>query len=281
MERTHYDHFLGLYKYMPNVVFIIDAEMTENSDNCTVELRNNIQQILDETNEFENITLDEIMNELKQNFYALSKENKESYIIDILQKWVEFEPYFDIRDERQYYWIDGMTVDTYTDFYNIAKQVIRKSENILAFLKATIFEKYLSLCYKKKQQFFKLLSAYCYLIDIDFSLLQEKVATPPQTTKTKDYSALLKDLSVYIEKIKIDEFNNIINNHSFTLGTPKANWIGEKVAACYFCDHLKMSHKAWNKLFCFPDGRKLHGKHKDKLDKGSPIIAILKTHIDK
>lgn len=174
-----------------------------------------------------------------------------------------------------------MSVDANTDFYKTAKDIIIKNKPILVRLKASIFEKYIFCCYEKRKEFFDRLKFTCKRLDIDFSLLQEKAAVPPQTTKTKDYSALLKDLSVYIEKIKIDEFNNIINNHSFTLGTPKANWIGKKVAACYFCDHLKMSHKVWNKLFCFPDGRKLHGKHKDKLDKGSPIIAILETHIDK
>lgn len=93
-----------------------------------------------------------------------------------------------------------------------------------------------------------------------------------------DYSELLSELSGYISGINANEFTNIIEHHSMTSGTPPARWIGEKVDACYFCDHLNMTHKEWNKLFYFPDGKKIHTKYKDKLDKGSPINEILKTH---
>lgn len=187
MDRTYYDHFFALYKHVHDVVYTIWSGKTESNDNYTIELRNSIQQILNETNEFENILLDVILNEIEQILYPLTKKNKKSYIIGILRQWVQFAPYFDIRNEQEIYWIEGNTVNANYEFYKTAKDTIRKNERILVLLKASVFEKYLFGCYQKQQQFFKLLSDFCYLLDIDFNKLQVKVATPPENTNQKEF----------------------------------------------------------------------------------------------
>lgn len=103
----------------------------------------------------------------------------------------------------------------------------------------------------------------------------------PEPERLADHSKLLEALNEHITGINTNEFTNIIERQLITPGTPPARWIGEKVDACYFCDHLNITHRVWNKLFYFPDGKKIHTKYKDKLEKGSPIIEILKTHLSK
>jgi len=98
----------------------------------------------------------------------------------------------------------------------------------------------------------------------------------------QDHSKLFVELNKYITGISAKEFTNIIQYHSTTPGTPPAIWKGEKVDACYFCDEIEMAYSKWSKLFCFPDGKKLHAKYKDKNNRQfTPILKILRSHLKK
>lgn len=291
MGLDNYDRFFGLFEHINHVAFVIEGDWTENKDNCTVELRDNVQKILDDTEDFRNIPLDSIMDEIKEKLTSLTKENKECYIIGLLQKWANTASYFDIQNERDEYWIEGHLVPSNNDLLVTVKEVISKYEKKpMMLLKAKNIEKYLTYCYWFYKDFFSKMDDYCRLIDIDFYSLYNKVITPPQTKnntdnsneKQPDHSKLLVALNNYITGIIPAEFTNIIEYHTFSPGTAKALWIGKKkVDAWRFCKQLNMTIEAWNSAFRFPDNKKLHGKYKDKLDKDSPIIAILKTHLDK
>jgi len=98
---------------------------------------------------------------------------------------------------------------------------------------------------------------------------------------TPVYSVLLIELSKYMTGINANEFKNIIENHTLTPGTPKAVWIGKPVDAYRFVTFIKMDLPTFNKYFSLPNGRKLRHNDRDKLDKGSPIIDILKAHLQK
>lgn len=102
-----------------------------------------------------------------------------------------------------------------------------------------------------------------------------------QISQVKGYSDLFEALSKYITGISDREFTNIISDSRLDTGTQKAKWIGEKVDACYFADYLKMAYRDWNKCFLFNDSKPLHKKYQDKLEKGSPVLDILKQYLPK
>lgn len=220
MEITKYEHFFDLYKHLNDAVFSIWTKTTEIDSDYTIELKNNIGKILIETDGFNAISFDSIMNDIKQFLFTLTKENKESYIMGILQEWVKFVPLFDIHDKRKTYWIDGNLSDPNNDFVNAAKNSIRKNEQPLVLLKASVFEQYLFCCYRGKQQFFKLLSDFLYILDIDFNLLQDKVYTPPQISNKKNDSVFSAELSKYSTNTNPSDFwknkaiKNLINENA-------------------------------------------------------------------
>lgn len=101
-----------------------------------------------------------------------------------------------------------------------------------------------------------------------------------------DYTELLKALSKYLSGINVVEFTNIIEDHSITAGTPKANWIGKPVDAHRFATFIDMKLPDFNKCFegiKTKDGKARKLKHGDKErdEIGSPIIEILNTHLNK
>lgn len=169
------------------------------------------------------------------------------------------------------------------DYYFIEKkdgQFIEKDDGTLSVEKGKEIEYEQLIEINGMKQFRLLLKRYQRIL---LRLITEITTdrNKPEPERLADHSTLLVALNKYITGINANEFTNIIEHHSMTPGTPQARWIGEKVDASYFCDLLNMTNKEWNKLFCFPDGKRIHSKNKDKLDKGSPIIEILKSHLSK
>lgn len=104
---------------------------------------------------------------------------------------------------------------------------------------------------------------------------QEDEATP-------DYSELLKELHDYIDGINVTEFNNIINYHLLTPGTPPAKWRTKRVDAHNFATIIGMTIPQFNNCFSFSDGKKLQHNYKDRNDlKDQPIVKILRQYFDK
>jgi hypothetical protein len=104
-----------------------------------------------------------------------------------------------------------------------------------------------------------------------------------------DHSELLKQLSKYITGINAIEFTNIIEYHSITDGTPRANWNGQPADAFRFAKHenINMSNSAFHKYFKeFPkkngnETRKLHNSDKNENCPNSELTAILDSYFSK
>lgn len=117
------------------------------------------------------------------------------------------------------------------------------------------------------------------LLKTEAELNNKENATLDIITNTVDYSEHLNALSKYISGINVVEFTNIIEQHSLTIGTPKARWEGLPADAHRFATFFKMKLPAFNKCFSLSIGRKL--RHNDKNETISPINAILKAHFNK
>ena len=115
----------------------------------------------------------------------------------------------------------------------------------------------------------------------------EKIQEIGKPESLPDHSQLMAALGKYITGINAKEFTNIINNHSITTGTPRAEWIGKPVDAHRFATFIGMKVTTWNK--CFTDlkdrsgnPRPLKDGDKEKKEwKDAPINEILRNHLNK
>lgn len=118
-----------------------------------------------------------------------------------------------------------------------------------------------------------------FIVLANYQIFDEYFHSKLETKVITDHSVLLSALSKYVTGINAVEFTNIIEHHSLTPGTPKASWIGSKADAHRFATIKEMKIPEFNNCFSFPDGTKL--RHNDKNETHSPIIDILKNHLEK
>jgi len=310
METKLYKEFLNLFTYLSEAGSIISDSNAYND-----ELRLKMIGFMKNANEI-NQPNENLFDEIKEKL-MLNTLDKEGYLVCILRDFKDISAYLDISADKEYCTSQDSPAlkmgniyysNVHISIHRLLERYCHWIEPILDYSTATVPEKYVIRCFHAYDVFFRHLDTLCLNFKLDLADIQAQLKVQvferdnadlicngysEETIKRivnnkrdknlthdePDHTELFKALNKYITGINAIGFTNIIKHHSLTLGTPKAMWIADKVDACYFADFLPMTYAKWNKCFYFEDGKLLHKKFKDKLQKGSPVLDILNQYL--
>jgi len=275
MENKLYSRFLGLFDSLNKAALII-CQVLEEED-----YKEEIQNILYQTNEYLNIPYENIQKEIEHNLFD-SKDKEEVYIIRILKDWVYIFPYLDVSRANDYAKINGLPVIEYNYQHDAVKSLIERNFGIieprLHYYNATSIEKYILLCFGAYLRFFTLLNELCVDFKLDLVKIQATTVIHVWDRFDSDFKIwnnskryyikndLMKDIysicestfdcdyDTFLESIETGNFNllkikkyNIVKDLTYRLSSIMGNG--------WYTDICKTM--GWEKSDCSGQGQKL------------------------